>query len=106
MQLSSGGVEVTLELRPGAPWHPPVRRRLKHRFDEAEVIGKLVQGRVSAISRPQQWQPVAVRHEPAARRTKGDVACAWQADAQRLPIQAAVQQPEVARVYVQKDAVL
>src|SRR5437660_12703633 len=100
MQLSSGGVEVTLELGPGAPGHPSISWRFKHGFDEPEVIGELVQGRVGAIRRPQQWQPVAVRHEPATRRAKGDVAGARQADAQRLPIQAAVQQPEVARVYV------
>src|SRR5207237_9149533 len=101
-----GGFEITLELWPGAPGHPPVSWRLKHRFDEPEVIGELVQGCVGAIRRPQQWQSVAIRHEPAARRAKGDIAGARQADAQSLPVQAAVQQPEIARVYVPKDDVM
>jgi len=53
--------------------------------------------------RPEKWQAVAVRQQPAAQRPEGQVGLARQGDAERVPVQAPVEQPEPAPVDVDEE---
>ena len=105
-KLRLSNIELVLELGPGAPGHPSIRRGLEHGLDESEVVAELVQGRVRPVCRSQEREAVSVRDEPAAGRAKRNIPRARQRDPERLPVEATVEQPEIAGVNVDEDAVL
>ena len=104
-QLRLGGVERALKLRPRAPRYPPVRRAFEHGLDEPEVVAELVQGGVSSIRWPQEAEAVVVGNKPAPGWAERDTSGARQADAKRVPVQAAIKQAKVARIDITEDAI-
>src|SRR5262249_27556903 len=53
--------------------------------------------------RSEQRQPITIRNEPVAWRTKGEVSVMRKRNAERTPIKATLQQSEAARVDVSED---
>jgi len=92
--------ERPFELRPGAPGQPAVCRRFKQGLDQPEVVAVAMENSVSMGGRAQQGQTVAVGHQPAARRMEGKVGPTREGDAEGLPVEAPVKQPEVGSINV------
>jgi len=88
-------LERPLELRPGAPGQPAVRRSLEQCLEEPEVVAVAMQSGVGLRRRAQERQAITIGYETAPWRVEGEVRPARQRDAERLPIQAAVEQPEI-----------
>jgi len=64
-----------------------------------------VQGGVSSIRWPQEGEAVAVRNKPAPGWAERDTPGARKADAERVPVQAAIKQAKVARIDITEDAI-
>jgi hypothetical protein len=98
--------EFLLEGRERPPGHPAVTRRLEEGFGQLEAVGVVMQRRVGTGGGAHEGQPVAVGQEAAARRVKRDPGVARQGHPERVPVEAAVEEPETARVHIHEDALL
>jgi hypothetical protein len=98
--------ERSLELGPCAPGCPSVRRCFEHGFNQAEAVTVAVKCGVCLRSWSEKRQTVEIRHNAAPRRTKGEIRTAGDRDAERLPVQASVQESEIVCVNVDEDSTL
>src|SRR5689334_25204958 len=68
------------------------------------MVAVAVQRRVGLCCRPKQRKSILIWYQAAAWWTECKVRSTWQSDAEGLPVQAPIQEPEVRRIDVDKHA--
>ena len=59
---------------------------------------------MSTGNRREQWAAIAIRQKPTARRREIDIGIFRQFNAERLPVQTAIQNTKAGGIYVDEDA--